>query len=108
MKKIYINGNFLTLTNKHIEAILIECAKIIKVGNREEVLAFQDKNTDVIDLQGKTMMPSFIDSHSHFLAVANNFLQISLNDCKNFKDIQNKLLAYKCHQLNLHLLIHFS
>ena len=41
------------------------------------------------------MMPSFIDSHSHFSAVANEFLQVSLKDCTSFKEIQDKLLQYK-------------
>ena len=40
-------------------------------------------------------MPSFIDSHSHFSAVANEFLQVSLKDCTSFKEIQDKLLQYK-------------
>ena len=40
-------------------------------------------------------MPAFIDSHSHFAAVANEFLQVSLANCTNFKEIQSKLLQYK-------------
>ena len=41
------------------------------------------------------MMPSFIDSHSHFSAVANEFLQVSLKACTSFKEIQDRLLQYK-------------
>mgnify|MGYP005790531715 CR=1 FL=1 len=41
------------------------------------------------------MMPAFIDTHSHFAAVANEFLQVSLTNCTNFKEIQSKLLQYK-------------
>ena len=40
-------------------------------------------------------MPAFIDTHSHFAAVANEFLQVSLTNCTNFKEIQSKLLQYK-------------
>ena len=40
------------------------------------ILKNRDSETEVIDLEGKTMMPSFIDSHSHFFGVANSFLQI--------------------------------
>ena len=40
-------------------------------------------------------MPSFIDGHSHFFGVANSFLQISLEECANIKEIQNKLKEYK-------------
>ena len=95
MKKIYINGDFITLENKTCEAILIEDDKISKVGLKEEILKNKDSETEVIDLEGKTMMPSFIDSHSHFFGVANSFLQISLEECANIKEIQNKLKEYK-------------
>ena len=66
MKKIYINGKFITLEENEknkIEAILIEDKIIRKVGTKEEILKYQDKETKIIDLKGKTMMPSFIDAH---------------------------------------------
>ena len=40
-------------------------------------------------------MPSFIDCHSHFTAVANSFLQLSLKNCTNIEEIQNQLLKFK-------------
>ena len=40
-------------------------------------------------------MPSFIDCHSHFAAVANSFLQLSLKNCTNIEEIQNQLLKFK-------------
>ena len=48
----------------------------------------------MIDLSKKTVMPSFIDAHSHFFAVANDLSQANLNNCRSFKDIQNKILEY--------------
>jgi len=95
MRKIYINGEFITLENNEIEAILIENEKIKNIGTKEEILKLKDKDTKIIDLEGKTMMPAFIDSHSHFFAVANNLLQVSLENCRTIKEIQNKLLRYK-------------
>ena len=79
MKKIYINGEYITLENNKCEAILIENEIVSKVGTKEKVLKYADKDTEIIDLEGKTMMPAFIDAHSHFFGVANNFLQISLS-----------------------------
>lgn len=95
MRKIYINGEFITLENNEIEAILIENEKIKNIGTKEEILKLKDKDTKIIDLEGKTMMPAFIDSHSHFFAVANNLLQVSLENCRTIKEIQNELLKYK-------------
>ena len=95
MRKIYYNGNFLTLENNKVEAIMIEDGYIKKVGKKEEILLLKDNNTKLVDLCGKTMMPAFIDSHSHFLAVANSYLQVSLEGCTSIKEIQEKLLKYK-------------
>lgn len=95
MKQVYYNGNFITLEDSSIQAILIEDGIIKKIGSRDEILSYKDNNTELIDLDGKTMMPAFIDSHSHFTAVANEFLQVSLKKCKNFDDIKDKLLEYK-------------
>lgn len=95
MKKIYFNGDFITLEADNAEAILIEDRIIKKVGSKEEILSMQDEQTELVNLKGKTMMPAFIDAHSHFFAVANNFLQASLDGCKSFKEILEKLLKYK-------------
>ncbi len=95
MKQIYYNGDFITLENDKIESILIEDGIIKKVGSLEKILHYKDKDINLINLNGKTMMPSFIDSHSHFSGVANNFLKANLENCKNFKDIQETLKNFK-------------
>ena len=96
MKKILYNADFITLDgeNQNIEAILINNGKIEKVGKEKEVLALKDSKTEVIDLSKKTVMPSFIDAHSHFFAVANDLSQANLNNCKSFDHIQNSILSY--------------
>ena len=62
-KKLYFNGNVITVNNKEevVQAVAIEDGKIIKVGTNEEILSLKDNDTEVIDLEGKTMLPGFID-----------------------------------------------
>ena len=95
MKTIYYNGDFITLENTNPEAILIDNGIIKKVGTKEDVFTYKDNKTQLINLEGKTIMPSFIDAHSHFSGVANNLSKISLEDCNNFKEMQEKLIDYK-------------
>ncbi len=47
------------------QAVAVLDGKIVKVGSDAEVLALKDAGTQVIDLQGKVLMPGFIDTHSH-------------------------------------------
>ncbi|MNO32907.1 N-substituted formamide deformylase precursor [compost metagenome] len=47
------------------QAVAVADGKIVRVGSDAEVLALKDAGTQVIDLQGKVLMPGFIDTHSH-------------------------------------------
>lgn len=57
------NANIITISGKNIEGgdILINKGKIAKIG--KNIKAKPD--TQVIDLQGKWIMPGIVDSHSH-------------------------------------------
>jgi predicted amidohydrolase YtcJ len=64
---IYYNGALLTMDRDHptAEAIAVANDMILAVGSNEDVLALKVSDTQVIDLQGLTLMPGFVDSHTH-------------------------------------------
>ena len=98
MKKvIFYDGDIITMddNNKFPEAVFIKNDIIEKVGTKEEIMELKDDNTEVIDLHGKTLMPGFIDSHSHITAYAQTFATVPLRDCKTIEEINDKLLEYK-------------
>ena len=95
MKKIYINGDFITLENDNIEALATENDKIIKTGSKAEILEVADANTEIVDLKGNTLMPSFIDAHSHIFALAKSLMQISIDGLTSIEEIKNCLDEYK-------------
>ncbi len=66
---IYRGGAILTMVDDHREAQALAVAggRILAVGTEQEVLASKGPGTVVVDLAGRTLMPSFIDSHSHFM-----------------------------------------
>src|SRR4051812_14627386 len=47
------------------EAVSIREGKILKVGRDEEILKDRAAKTEVVDLQGRMVLPGLIDSHSH-------------------------------------------
>lgn len=89
MSELYFNGTILTMDDKapRVEAILVRNGRILKRGTKEELMAFREGDTVCIDMQGKTMLPGFIDGHSHFSGVANSLLQCDLSQAENFADI---------------------
>jgi len=51
--------------NPYAEAVAIRGDRIIAVGSLAEVVRSASPSAERIDLQGKTLFPGFIDSHSH-------------------------------------------
>lgn len=95
-KKIYFNGDIITMTsNSNIEAILVDKDKISKVGLCEEILKLKDSDTEVIDLKGKIIMPSFIDPHSHFSAFAKSLGLIQLGSISTIDELMEKMKENK-------------
>ena len=73
---IYVDGHIITMddANPTAEALAVKDGKILAVGSRATVLETRAKKTRMVTLNGKTLLPGFIDGHSHFinsLTVAN-------------------------------------
>ena len=66
--KIFVNGPIITSNSNNdvVEAVAVRENKIIYVGNEERIEEFKGKDTEIIDLKGRSMIPGFIDSHLHF------------------------------------------
>jgi predicted amidohydrolase YtcJ len=65
---IYFDGDILTMANdtaQYAEAVAVLNGKILFVGKKEQVLLHQSDETVMVDLEGTTMMPGFIEPHLH-------------------------------------------
>uniref|UniRef100_UPI004047E270 amidohydrolase n=1 Tax=Roseivirga sp. TaxID=1964215 RepID=UPI004047E270 len=49
------------------------------------------KNTQVVDLQGKTMTPGFIESHGHLMGIGYNKLELDLMYVKTYDELVAKV-----------------
>ncbi|MDN6291543.1 MAG: amidohydrolase [Tetragenococcus halophilus] len=83
----------------YAEALVEEDGKIAFVGSLKEA---EEKypHAKKIDLKGKTLLPGFIDPHSHFGMVSNTMGQVDLNsppvgEVKTIGDVLQKIKAYK-------------
>ncbi|WP_061312504.1 amidohydrolase [Clostridium botulinum] len=95
-EQIYYNGYILTMEDPlYVDSIFVKDKIIQKIGNYEEIIQLKTPNTEMIDLNNKTLMPSFIDPHSHISALANTLSLVTLDDAKSFDDIINKLKSFK-------------
>ncbi|MEE3330292.1 MAG: amidohydrolase [Myxococcota bacterium] len=67
-RSVYTGGPILTMNanDRVVEAIGVEGDRIASVGTRDEVLAWAGSNARVVELDGRTIVPGFIDAHGHF------------------------------------------
>jgi len=72
---ILVNGKILTVDRQFStrEAVAIRDGKITAVGSNSEVRKQAGPKTRVIDLQGRTVIPGFIDSHIHAIRAGQTF-----------------------------------
>ena len=99
LDKIYYNGNIITMNYDTLqeerehktEAVFVADGTIKQIGSLEEVKTYAGKEVELIDLDGKCLMPSFIDPHGHFCMNAQMSVLPNLSECESFEDIKKVL-----------------
>lgn len=64
---IVYNGKVVTVDNRDsvVESLAVAGGKIVRTGGNDEVLSLKGSETEVLDLEGKAVLPGLIDSHMH-------------------------------------------
>jgi predicted amidohydrolase YtcJ len=64
---VLYNANILTVNSKeaHAEAVAIARGRFLAVGSNRDILNLAGPAARKLDLSGKTVLPGFIDAHSH-------------------------------------------
>lgn len=93
-RKLYFGGTILTMDPAipKAEAVLTENGKIRMVGRYQDLKAYA---AEPVDLQGKTMMPGFVDGHSHMINVGMNITKYcDLDGCRSFEEILERIRSF--------------
>lgn len=94
--KLFFGGPIITMEEPlYAEAILISRGKIAAVGKLAEVEAQAPEDTRRIDLKGKTLMPAFLDAHSHISQFAATLGLAPLEGLRSFEEIGAALQRYR-------------
>ena len=99
---IYHNGTIITMEEEAAKAtsVAVKNGKILAIDEASLVEKHSDGTTQIINLQGKTLLPGFIDAHSH-MAMSSvllghaNISSPPVSTINNIPDIVKKL---KTHQ----------
>jgi len=94
MKTCLYNGHIYQGNKKFCEALLIEDGVIVKAGKMEDIL-LEASDFKPIDLEGKTVLPGFNDSHMHLFNLGETYGQAKINDAKSVEDLIRIVKEFK-------------
>src|SRR5258707_10548465 len=90
---ILYNGNFWTVNPRQprAQAVAISSGRFLAIGSNDEVLALAAGSARKIDLSKKTVLPGFIDAHSHPAEAGLSHLRMVDCDLRSIADILKAL-----------------
>lgn len=81
MKRLFVNGKIFTSNEEQLyaEAMLVEDGRITWVGGAPQARVRQDsqQSMEITDLQGRTVIPGFVDAHMQPMMLAEYSRQIA-------------------------------
>jgi predicted amidohydrolase YtcJ len=100
---VYSGGDILTMrgnTPEYVELLAIKDGNILFVGSSKEGTSCIGPKTKKVDLAGRTLLPGFIDGHSHLLTHADSYMQAPLSpppigNVESIEGILNELKVLK-------------
>lgn len=95
MDQLFYNGNFVTMDDGRpsAEAVLVQDGTIAAVGG-PELLEKCGPETEKIDLEGRTVLPAFTESHMHVLSLGMFLQDVSLQTADGVGDVIARGRAY--------------
>ena len=95
--RVFTNGDF-WVTGRDVrrrDSLAALDGRIIRIGDYDECLdAFpRGMKPDVIDLEGKTVLPGFTDSHIHLLSFGLTLQDIPLADVNSIEAVKARIRA---------------
>ena len=94
--KVYKNGFVYTVDAvlTQAEAFAVKDGKFIAVGSNDDMKGFTGKNTKIVSLKGKMVMPGLIDSHIHALRGALTALGLAFPVTSSVDEIKAAIKKY--------------
>ena len=92
---LYFGGPIVTLEEpQYAQALVERGGRIAYVGDREEAERLAGPGARRVDLEGRALLPAFLDPHSHLLACAYARLQVPLGECAGWGEITDRLAKH--------------
>jgi predicted amidohydrolase YtcJ len=74
--------------------LAVKDGRIVAVGSEEEVDVLAGPETRVVDLAGRTLLPGFIDAHTHFIDGGFKLSSVDLRDAATPEEFARRIAAF--------------
>lgn len=88
-----LNGEVYTLNPRQpeAEAVAVRNGKIVAVGSNGEIRRYIGEKTEVVDAEGKMVIPGLVDCHVHMTGFGQFLEAVDLRDAVSIKEMQRRL-----------------
>jgi len=93
---VFTNGRIYTVdaTRPMASALAVRGDRILFVGSDVEARALAGTATRIVDLQGKTVVPGFIDAHAHLLGLGTSLRRVNLVGATSYAEVVSRVAAW--------------
>lgn len=86
---VFKNGTIYTVNDNNdvVTAVATKDGKILFAGDDLSVDEYVGETTNVIDLEGKTMTPGFVEGHGHFMGLGFQEMQLNLMKVQSYDEL---------------------
>ncbi|WP_295458664.1 amidohydrolase [uncultured Thiodictyon sp.] len=77
-----------------VQAVAVKGAAILAVGSNDEMTELTGPQTRSVDLQGRLLLPGFIDGHNHFLSGPYAKRGVKLNGARDKAELLQRVADY--------------
>lgn len=97
MDYIFTNGYILNTSKQAYEAnsVLTHNGKIAMIGTEHNCRMAASQAYEIIDLDGRLLLPGLVDSHTHYVELAKSDILVNLRNCYSLEDIRTYLINYR-------------
>ena len=90
---VLLGGDIATVDADYgnVSAMAINDYKITAVGSDKEISEYIGEQTQVIELNGRFVMPGFIEGHGHYMSLGRSKQILDLNDVGDWSEIVRKV-----------------
>jgi predicted amidohydrolase YtcJ len=93
---VLLNANVITMDpdDTRAQAIAVGNGKIVAVGSKEEISKLIGKETRIIDIRDKAVLPGFIDAHAHLTYTGIMLSSLDLSGARSISEVLDKVRVY--------------